>query len=149
MAFLSFFTALARSFDCITDPFMGWFSDKTQTRWGRRRPFMFLGCWFYALLFILLFIPPQNTSDKVEGRPAAQIKPQIQGKCHHVLVSEIVYFVFGCLILYNVEIGLSPQALSIVSMVGEKVRRSEELNRGIKETGHPLALVLNLGNWSC
>ena len=36
LAFLSFFTALARSFDVITDPLMGWLSDRTRSRHGRR-----------------------------------------------------------------------------------------------------------------
>lgn len=43
LAFLSFFTALARSFDVITDPLMGWISDSTESKFGiegRRRPYM-------------------------------------------------------------------------------------------------------------
>lgn len=58
VAFIAFFTALARSFDVVTDPVMGYVSDKTRTRWGRRRPYMLGGCAFYALCFILLFSPP-------------------------------------------------------------------------------------------
>ncbi|CAD7697159.1 unnamed protein product [Ostreobium quekettii] len=60
LSFLSFFTALARSFDVLTDPLMGWFSDRTRTTYGRRRPFMASGCIFYALLFVLLFTPPDG-----------------------------------------------------------------------------------------
>lgn len=58
VAFIAFFTALARSFDVLTDPLMGYISDKTRTKWGRRRPYMFFGCFFYSLMFILLFNPP-------------------------------------------------------------------------------------------
>lgn len=32
------------------DPIVGWFSDNTRTRFGRRRPFMFLGCILMALI---------------------------------------------------------------------------------------------------
>jgi hypothetical protein len=44
LAFLSFFTALARSFDVITDPLMGWISASTTSRFGisgRRKPYIF------------------------------------------------------------------------------------------------------------
>ena len=58
VAFIGFFTALARSFDVITDPLMAYISDNTKTRHGRRRPFMFVGCWGYALFYVLLFSPP-------------------------------------------------------------------------------------------
>eukprot|EP00638_Chattonella_subsalsa_P015638 CAMPEP_0117848666 /NCGR_PEP_ID=MMETSP0949-20121206/20578_1 /TAXON_ID=44440 /ORGANISM="Chattonella subsalsa, Strain CCMP2191" /LENGTH=254 /DNA_ID=CAMNT_0005695613 /DNA_START=68 /DNA_END=829 /DNA_ORIENTATION=- len=58
VAFLAFFTALARSFDVVTDPLMGYFSDGCKLKLGRRRPFMLAGCWFYAGFFILLFSPP-------------------------------------------------------------------------------------------
>jgi len=62
VAFIAFFTALARSFDVVTDPVMGYFSDKTRTRWGRRRPYMAGACLFYSLCFILLFNPPKFES---------------------------------------------------------------------------------------
>lgn len=57
LSFLSFFTALARSFDVITDPVMGWISDRFKHPMGRRRPFILLGAPFYGLLFFLLFSP--------------------------------------------------------------------------------------------
>eukprot|EP00164_Ancoracysta_twista_P010172 GFYU01015269.1.p1 GENE.GFYU01015269.1~~GFYU01015269.1.p1 ORF type:complete len:809 (-),score=267.89 GFYU01015269.1:148-2538(-) len=67
LAFLSFFTALARSLDVMTDPLMGWLSDSTRSKHGRRRPYMFLGCTFYAVFFILLFSPPKS----VEGNASS------------------------------------------------------------------------------
>jgi GPH family glycoside/pentoside/hexuronide:cation symporter len=39
-----------RIVDAITDPIMGWISDNARTRFGRRRPFMFVGCLLMALL---------------------------------------------------------------------------------------------------
>ncbi len=46
-----------RFIDAISDPIIGWWSDRTITRWGRRRPFIFFG--FLAMLFsqILIWIP--------------------------------------------------------------------------------------------
>jgi len=35
---------LNRVFDAVSDPLFGWWSDNTRTRFGRRRPFMFIGC---------------------------------------------------------------------------------------------------------
>jgi len=62
LAFLSFFTALARSADVMTDPLMGWWSDNTRGTVGgisgRRRPYMAYGAPFYALFLFLLFCPP-------------------------------------------------------------------------------------------
>lgn len=35
---------LNRVFDAVSDPFFGWWSDNTRSRFGRRRPFMLIGC---------------------------------------------------------------------------------------------------------
>ncbi len=35
---------LNRLFDAVSDPFFGWLSDNTRTRFGRRRPFLLVGC---------------------------------------------------------------------------------------------------------
>lgn len=64
LAFLLFFTALARSFDVITAPLMAWITDFTRgTKWnilGRRRPYMLTGCIPYGVLFVLLFSSPRR-----------------------------------------------------------------------------------------
>jgi len=59
--------AVARAFDAVTDPLMGWLSDCTRTRWGRRRPYLALGAPLCALSFWLLFTPPAGLA----GRAAA------------------------------------------------------------------------------
>ncbi|MEO7931525.1 MAG: MFS transporter [Chthoniobacterales bacterium] len=50
---------LNRVFDAISDPFFGWLSDNTRSRWGRRRPFMLIGCLLagIALPFLLAVSP--------------------------------------------------------------------------------------------
>ena len=44
--------------DAIDDPLIGYWSDRTRTRWGRRIPFVVLATPFYALFFFLFFTPP-------------------------------------------------------------------------------------------
>ena len=47
-----------RIFDALTDPAIGYISDRTQTRFGRRRPYIALGSIFVAVAMFLLFNPP-------------------------------------------------------------------------------------------
>ena len=49
----------ARMFDAITDPLMGWVSDHTNTRFGRRRPWIVGAAIPLAIAFYYLFTPPQ------------------------------------------------------------------------------------------
>ena len=50
--------AVARSLDALTDPLMGWLSDRTRSRWGRRRPWIMIGAPLTSLFFYLMFTPP-------------------------------------------------------------------------------------------
>ncbi len=62
LAYLGIAIAVARAFDAITDPVMGWLSDRTRTRWGRRRPYLAIGAPLCALAFWALFSPPAHLS---------------------------------------------------------------------------------------
>lgn len=46
---------LPRIFDAITDPIMGFISDNTRSRWGRRRPYIFAGAILSGVLFAVLW----------------------------------------------------------------------------------------------
>jgi len=63
LGYIALAQALARAFDAITDPLMGWLSDRTQTRWGRRRPWMFIGAPLCAVAFVALFSPPGEMTE--------------------------------------------------------------------------------------
>lgn len=47
-----------RFIDAITDPLMGRISDHTRWRWGRRRPYMLIGCVPFGVSFVLLWVNP-------------------------------------------------------------------------------------------
>lgn len=46
---------LPRIFDAITDPIMGYISDNTKSRFGRRRPYIFAGAILSGVLFAVLW----------------------------------------------------------------------------------------------
>lgn len=45
--------AIPRFFDALSDPIMGFITDNTSSRWGRRRPYIFLGAILASILFIV------------------------------------------------------------------------------------------------
>lgn len=55
--------ALPRLTDALTDPVMGYISDNTRTRWGRRRPYIFAGAILAGLTFALLWHLPEGRSE--------------------------------------------------------------------------------------
>jgi GPH family glycoside/pentoside/hexuronide:cation symporter len=44
--------------DAVNDPLVGYLSDNTRTRWGRRRPWLVAGLPFYLFLFVLIYAVP-------------------------------------------------------------------------------------------
>lgn len=55
---------IPRIFDAVTDPLVGYISDNTKSRWGRRRPFIFVGAILVGVLFALLWVLlPTNASE--------------------------------------------------------------------------------------
>lgn len=54
--------AIPRLTDAITDPVMGYISDKTRSKYGRRRPYIFVGAIMVGLIFALMWqLPPGNS----------------------------------------------------------------------------------------
>jgi GPH family glycoside/pentoside/hexuronide:cation symporter len=53
---------LPRIFDAITDPVMGFISDNTKSKFGRRRPYIFVGAILSGILFALLFQMNEDNS---------------------------------------------------------------------------------------
>ena len=46
---------LPKLVDCVTDPVMGFISDKTVSRWGKRRPYIFIGAILSGLSYIAMW----------------------------------------------------------------------------------------------
>ena len=55
--------SLPRLTDAITDPLMGYISDNTKSRWGRRRPYIFWGAIAAGVVFALLWQMPAGKSE--------------------------------------------------------------------------------------
>lgn len=55
---------LPRIYDAIIDPIVGFVSDNTKSKWGRRRPYIFVGAILSGILFAVLWqMDPKNGSD--------------------------------------------------------------------------------------
>ncbi|MGA9397785.1 MAG: MFS transporter [Anaerolineaceae bacterium] len=48
------------AWDAINDPLMGFLSDHTRTRWGRRRPWLFPSLPLFMMVFVLVFSAPAS-----------------------------------------------------------------------------------------
>ncbi len=55
-----------RIFDAVTDPALGYVSDRTQLRMGRRRPYIGFGSLLVAATMLMLFSPPQGLSEAAQ-----------------------------------------------------------------------------------
>jgi GPH family glycoside/pentoside/hexuronide:cation symporter len=47
----------------LDDAIVGYFSDRTRSRWGRRIPYIVLGAPLWSIFFLLLFTPPASSGD--------------------------------------------------------------------------------------
>ncbi len=62
-ALVGLLSALPRLFDAFIDPVMGYISDNTRSRWGRRRPYIFVGAIVAGLALALLWQLPRDQSE--------------------------------------------------------------------------------------
>ena len=60
MAVASTIMMVAKFWDAITDPVMGFISDNTRGKWGRRKPYMFFGGILLIIGIFLLFLPVEQ-----------------------------------------------------------------------------------------
>jgi len=55
--------AIPRAFDAISDPMVGYISDHTRTRWGRRRPYILAGAILSGVVFALMWQLPGGRTE--------------------------------------------------------------------------------------
>lgn len=67
MTLASTIMMIAKFWDAITDPFMGFISDNTRGKWGRRKPYMFWGGILLLLCIFLVFLPVREWGMSVGG----------------------------------------------------------------------------------
>jgi len=55
-------TVVARLFDAVTDPLIGYVSDRTRSRWGKRKPFVVAGMVIVCVAISFVYMPPAHPS---------------------------------------------------------------------------------------
>lgn len=67
MAVASTIMMVAKIWDAVTDPLMGFISDNTRGRWGRRKPYMVVGGALVIVTLLILFLPIRSWGVSVAG----------------------------------------------------------------------------------
>jgi GPH family glycoside/pentoside/hexuronide:cation symporter len=60
LAAIGIILAGGRILDAVTDTLVGYLSDRTRSRWGRRKPYIFVSNPILFLAFIFIWLPPVN-----------------------------------------------------------------------------------------
>ncbi len=71
--------SIPRIFDAVSDPLVGFWSDNYRSRWGRRRPFIFVGALLAGLIFAVMWQLPPGYIDILGKDPVKQ---------HQIITSE-------------------------------------------------------------
>ena len=65
LAAIGVILAGGRILDAVSDTLIGYLSDRTRTRWGRRKPYIFISTPILFLAFILIWLPPVPDTSSV------------------------------------------------------------------------------------
>jgi GPH family glycoside/pentoside/hexuronide:cation symporter len=143
---------IGKAWDAVTDPMMGFISDRTITPLGRRRPYLLAGAIPMMLTLWLFFTAPQipsqimlmlwatgtlmlvNTASTIINVPYSSLTPELTSDYHER--SSLNGYRFGCAV-FGTLIG----AAAVSPLVGA-------LNGGSTQGVSPEALLKLPGGWS-
>ncbi len=127
---------LCRLIEAFDDPLIGYWSDRTRTRLGRRIPFVLAATPFMAVLFVLLWMPPDpgetfrnviylfavfwffNLFSTLSGGPMESLLPEIArraGDRLSIVSWQVVFGLLGTVLAFVVS-GLLKDAFGFVAM---------------------------------
>ena len=67
IALMGVILAGGRILDAVTDPLIGYMSDHTRSRWGRRKPFIFISSPILFIAFCLVWNPPVESTSMINA----------------------------------------------------------------------------------
>ena len=123
---------IARLTESLDDPVVGYVTDRTSSRWGRRIPYILFATPWWAVLFVLLFVPPTSgdsvsnlvwifvviqlhwLASNFSGAPLEALLPHLAKDHHDRVTIASMQMVFG---VGGAVVGLSLSSL-LVEFVG-------------------------------
>jgi GPH family glycoside/pentoside/hexuronide:cation symporter len=118
---------VGKLWDAVTDPVMGYISDRTRSRWGRRRPYLLFGALPMMLTMWLFFTAPEienplaltlwavltlmllNTASTVINIPYSSLTPELTGDYHER--TSLNGYRFGCAVFGTIAGAAAVQPL--------------------------------------
>ncbi|MDR2102753.1 MAG: MFS transporter, partial [Treponema sp.] len=118
---------VGKLWDAVTDPVMGYLSDRTRSRWGRRRPYLLFGALPMMLTMLFFFTSPHiespllltlwaiaalmllNTASTVINIPYSSLTPELTDDYHER--TSLNGYRFGCAVFGTITGAAAVQPL--------------------------------------